>query len=63
MLGLPDLILLGNDRLGNSSSGPLRKQTVGSLDMGGASTQITFEVPKSVSKNCIYKNCYIYTIS
>ena len=42
---------------GNSSSALLRKRTVGSLDMGGASTQITFEVPKSVSTVQTSENC------
>lgn len=35
--------------LNNSVSDVHRKRTVGSLDMGGGSAQITFEVTKSVS--------------
>lgn len=43
------ILILTESPLNNSVSEVSRKSTVGSLDMGGGSAQIAFEVGKSVS--------------
>ena len=43
------ILILTESPLNNSVSEISRKSTVGSLDMGGGSAQIAFEVGKSVS--------------
>ena len=43
------ICVTGSAGLNNSVSEVPRKRTVGSLDMGGGSAQIAFEVAKSVS--------------
>lgn len=47
------ICVTGSPVLNNSVSEVQRKSTVGSLDMGGGSAQIAFEVGKSVSNNIV----------
>lgn len=48
----------GSLNLNSSVSEVHRKSTVGSLDMGGGSAQIAFEVGKSVSVCVPIQDCY-----
>ena len=56
------ICVTGSPGLNNSVSDVPRKRTVGSLDMGGGSAQIAFEVAKSVS-TFIYEESEIFDIS
>ena len=56
------ICVTGSPGLNNSVSDVPRKRTVGSLDMGGGSAQIAFEVAKSVS-TYNYKESEIYNKS
>ena len=50
------ILILTESPLNNSVSEVSRKSTVGSLDMGGGSAQIAFEVGKSVSTQRITRD-------